>query len=208
MADGHTSSDYGWRDSEPTGSQAYLEPVVLAFLRRFAARRVLDLGCGNGALRRRLKDVGFDVMGCDADPTGISLARSRSPDIRFEVLDLHASPESLGGQPFDAVVSTEVVEHLYSPRRLPEFAWPLVKERGHLIVTTPYHGYLKNLMLALSGRWDSHHTALWEGGHIKFWSRATLTELLERNGYRVTGFAGAGRVPLLWKSMVLVAQRL
>ncbi len=45
MTDGHTSSDYGWRDSEPTGAQAYLEPVVLAFLRRFVARRVLELGC-------------------------------------------------------------------------------------------------------------------------------------------------------------------
>ena len=91
---------------------------------------------------------------------------------------------------------------------LPEFAYPLVRDGGHLIVTTPYHGYLKNLSLALLDRWDSHHAPLWEGGHIKFWSRATLTELLERGGFRVAGFSGAGRIPPLWKSMVLVARKL
>lgn len=105
------------------------------------------------------------------------------------------------------MVSTEVVEHLYRPRRLPEVARFFLKDRGALVVSTPYHGYLKNLALAVSGHWDSHHTALWEGGHIKFWSRATLTQLLQDGGFEVTGFAGAGRMPFLWKSMVLLAEK-
>ena len=104
---------------------------------------------------------------------------------------------------FDAVVSTEVIEHLFSPHLLPQFARALLRENGKLIVTTPYHGYLKNLALSVAGKWDHHHTALWHGGHIKFFSRTTLTKLLEENGFRVVAFHGVGRAPYLWKSMML-----
>jgi len=80
-------------------------------------------------------------------------------------------------------------------------------DEGYLIVTTPYHGYFKNLALAILGKWDQHLTALWHGGHIKFWSRATLTQLLVNNGFHVMDFRGVGRIPWLWKSMVIVARK-
>ncbi len=150
MADGHISADYGWRDAEPTCAHTYLEPVVLQSLQCLGVRRVLDLGCGNGALCRTLKDAGFDVAGCDADRAGVELARGRNPDIRFEVMDMAGAPGPFAGEIFDAVVSTEVVEHLYSPQRLPQAVGLLLKEGGWLVVTTPYHGYVKNLVLSLS----------------------------------------------------------
>jgi hypothetical protein len=53
---------------------------------------------------------------------------------------------------------------------------------------------------------DFHFTALWEGGHIKFWSRKTITQLLEEFGFQVIGFHGCGRVPYLWKSMLIHAK--
>ena len=59
---------------------------------------------------------------------------------------------TLAGAPFDAVVSTEVVEHLYAPHELIRFSWEALKPGGHLILTTPYDGYLKNLALAVTGK--------------------------------------------------------
>jgi hypothetical protein len=82
-----------------------------------------------------------------------------------------------------------------------------LKPDGYLVLTTPYHGYFKNLVLSILGKWDAHLSPLWEGGHIKFWSRATLTRLLAEANFEVIDFAGVGRVPYLWKSMVLVARR-
>lgn len=110
-------------------------------------------------------------------------------------------------EPFDAVVSTEVIEHLFAPHLLPMYARDCLREGGYLILSTPYHGYLKDLALSISDNWDSHHTPLWHGGHIKFWSRATLTQLLSEHGFRVLGFSGVGRLPYLWKSMVLIAKK-
>jgi 2-polyprenyl-3-methyl-5-hydroxy-6-metoxy-1,4-benzoquinol methylase len=107
---------------------------------------------------------------------------------------------------FDAVISTEGIEHLYSPHLLPQFASGILKPSGVLIITTPYHGFWKNLALSLFNKWDSHHTPLWHGGHVKFWSKATLSLLLEDSGYEVVEFSGVGRVPYLWKSMLLIAK--
>jgi 2-polyprenyl-6-hydroxyphenyl methylase/3-demethylubiquinone-9 3-methyltransferase len=78
-----------------------------------------------------------------------------------------------------------------------------LKPGGALILSTPYHGYWKNLALAVTGKLDDHFTALWDGGHIKFWSRGTLAQLLEEAGFRVERFVGVGRLPFLWKSMIV-----
>lgn len=54
---------------------------------------------------------------------------------------------------FDLVVSTEVIEHLYPPELLVRFARESLDPGGRLIVTTPHHGYWKNLALAATGKW-------------------------------------------------------
>lgn len=75
-----------------------------------------------------------------------------------------------------------------------------------MIISTPYHGYLKNLALAITGKMDMHFTALWDGGHIKFWSVKSLTQLLDEFGFKVVEFRGSGRLPYIWKSMFIKAK--
>jgi SAM-dependent methyltransferase len=200
-------ADYGWHDVASLPSHSYLAPPIVRNLRRLQAKKVLDLGCGNGAFSHYLQAQGFEVVGCDVDPRGIELAASGQSGARFKNVGVYDPPESLGESGFDAVVSTEVVEHLFRPTALPQFAAALLREGGHLLVSTPFHGYLKNLLIALTGKWDTHHGPMHEGGHIKFWSYRTLSLLLEENGFRVTGFMGAGRCWGLWKSMILTAEK-
>jgi 2-polyprenyl-6-hydroxyphenyl methylase/3-demethylubiquinone-9 3-methyltransferase len=75
------------------------------------------------------------------------------------------------------------------------------------IVSTPFHGYWKNLMLAVTGKLDDHFTVLWDGGHIKFWSPRTLRAVLSEAGFQDIRFHRVGRVPLLAKSMMAVFRR-
>lgn len=204
----HALSNYGWNSNEAPESCNYLAPKILQLLKFYKGIRVCDVGCGNGALAGELKSAGFYVVGVEYSEDGVRLAEALNPEIAFYNLGVQDNSsvvrDSEGA--FDAVVSTEVVEHLFSPQQLPIFARGLLNEGGIFLITTPYHGYLKNLMISIFGLWDRHHTAMWSGGHIKFWSRKTLTTLLEENGFKVIAFHGVGRTLFLWKSMVIVAK--
>lgn len=203
-------SNYGWKSTNAPCSCAFVAPKVIQILKYLGISTVLDVGCGNGALCGLLQREGFEVTGADYDKAGCDLATQAYSGITFINVGVYDSPEIIirnTESKFDCVVSTEVIEHLYSPQFLPIFASSVLRPAGYLVISTPYHGFLKNLLLSLFNHWDAHHSVLWEGGHIKFWSKRTLTRLLEQNGFKVLSFHGVGRVPYLWKSMILVAQK-
>lgn len=202
-------ADYGWSNAEGPESCGYITPKILEILNGYPeTERVCDLGSGNGALAAALSRAGYGTCGVEYDKEGCRISRQRHPDVPFYNLGVQDDPAEVVSKEgmFDAVVSTEVVEHLFSPHLLARFARGLLRRNGLLVVSTPYHGYWKNLALALMNKWDKHHTVLWHGGHIKFFSRRTLARLLEDNGFRVIAFHGVGRAPYLWKSMILVAR--
>jgi SAM-dependent methyltransferase len=197
--------DYGFPDAKPSHMFRHFVPPIERLLKPLGKRlRILDVGCGNGALCGILRDLGHEVVGIDLSEQGIAVARKAWPELRFELL---AADDELMGklccEPFDVVVSTEVVEHLYAPRSFIDGCWAALKPGGRLILTTPYHGYLKNLVLALAGKWDKHADPLWDGGHIKLWSRASLGALLMEKRFENVTFQGAGRLPYLWMTMVM-----
>jgi 2-polyprenyl-6-hydroxyphenyl methylase/3-demethylubiquinone-9 3-methyltransferase len=172
--------------------------------------RLLDVGCGNGFWAAHFARRGYAVVGIDPSASGIEVARQAYPGIRFE--QRVVSPrvcDELGEPPFDVIVSLDVVEHLYAPRDWALGCFHALRPGGTLVCSTPYHGYWKNLLLSLGNRWDAHWAPTWEGGHIKFWSRATLTRLLVHAGFagERVAFRGVGRVPGLWRGMVLRAER-
>lgn len=199
--------DYEYRSSAASCAHAYLMRPLRELLGP-PTGPILDLGCGNGAVARELLRSGYDVYGVDASETGIAQARQEWPD-RFYVHDLSRGglPSEVTAVRFTTVISTEVIEHLYDPRSLPRLARGVLPEGGRLIISTPYHGYLKNLALAISGKLDSHFTVLWDGGHIKFFSRRTLEQMLRAEGFFPSRFSGAGRFSWLWKSMLIEAQK-
>ena len=64
-----------------------------------------------------------------------------------------------------------------------------------MVVTTPYHGYAKNLALAVTGRFDGHWVPLSDYGHIKFFSKRTLGMLARECGVEPTRWYRLGRNP-------------
>jgi 2-polyprenyl-3-methyl-5-hydroxy-6-metoxy-1,4-benzoquinol methylase len=153
-----------------------------------------------------LSELGFSVSGVDPSESGISQATMAYPHLDLRLASTHDDLKGMFGT-FPLVVSVEVVEHVYAPRRFARTAFELLEPGGLALITTPYHGYWKNLAIALTNGSDRHFTALWDGGHIKFWSVATLTPLLEEAGFSLEYFQRVGRIPPLAKSMIAVAKR-
>jgi 2-polyprenyl-3-methyl-5-hydroxy-6-metoxy-1,4-benzoquinol methylase len=211
----HTKND-AWSTAAPQISHAYLDARVLQALAEnleppagnATGLRVFDAGCGNGALLARLREKGYSVAGCELSGSGVDIARrALGQDVRIECMSIYDDLAESFGDEWDAVVSTEVIEHLFDPRLFARRVRELLRPGGLLVLSTPYHGYFKNMALAVTGTWDDHLTALWDGGHIKFWSYATIKQLLREFGFEDFRFYGAGRVPWLWKSMVIACHR-
>lgn len=135
------------------------------------------------------------------------MAQSTASKVRWVHASVYDDLAWTISERFDVAVSTEVVEHLYRPKELFVRASELLHPGGRLILTTPYHGYLKNLAIALSNKWDAHHDVTWEGGHIKFFSNQALKRMAESVGFERVEFSGLGRLPYLWKSTLMVARR-
>lgn len=203
--------DFYWDSPGPPngGSGEALTDSLLASIKKLGrVRNICDLGCGNGYLAGRLAELGYSVTGVDASTSGIEVARRQHPNVEFMRARISMALVShLRSHDFDLVVSSDVIEHLYSPSDLLAAASGLLGPRGHLLICTPYHGYLKNLALSISGRMDAHFTALWDGGHIKFFSVKTLSELIARQGFTDLSFSYYGRAPYLCKNMVCHARK-
>lgn len=181
-------------------------PVVLEELARLPGRRLFDLGCGDGRGSVQFANRGYEVTGVDMLESGIAFARRNFPEVRFELGSCTDNLAEKYGR-FPIVVSIEVIEHLYDPRAFMRTAMDLLEPSGSLVISTPFHGYWKNLALSLRNKWDQHHDPLFDHGHIKFWSIPTLTKLLQEFKLEKIHFTRAGRLPAIAKSMIAVARK-
>ena len=199
---------YRYSGTRPTWDHSIVLPLVCNALTSVPSDgTILDLGCGNGSMLEEIRTRGsWRLHGYETSRSGAEIARSRGFDV--SVGDPAANLlDSLAPNSYDLIISIEVIEHVFNPLGLLCQANALLRANGQLLVTTPYHGYLKNLIIAAAGKCDSHYNPLWDCGHIKFWSRTTLSTALAEAGFHRIRFHGTGRVPLLWKSMILTAQK-
>ena len=187
---------------------AAVHPAVLSYLSSVPpGAEVLDLGCGNGALLDSFRDHKWNMTGVDSSPSGIAQARRHYHGIEFIQADITSDLTYLGVSKYDAVISTEVIEHLLLPRLLTANSYKLLKPGGVFVLSTPYHGYCKDLALSLLHRWDREHNPLWDYGHTKFFSPDTVSYLLYEAGFDRVEWRGAGKFPPFWASMVVCATK-
>lgn len=202
-----TRSEYLWLENGPAAIHAHMARPVVMTLDRLGAHRVLDLGCGNGWLTAALARCGFETSGLDLSHSGIQIARASHPEVAFHQGDALQPPPAAWQGRFDAVVAVETVDHVAHPDRLLAHAMQMLRPGGLVLLSVPYHGYLKNLVIALLGRNDLRLQALAPHGRLKFFSRQTLAALAEQAGFELLELQRIGRVPPLARSMLLVARR-
>jgi len=199
-----STGSYGQGGTLP--HHAHLLPKILEILPAKSGLRILDVGCGNGYLASELVKRGHTVVGIDFDEKALAIAKKHHPEIRVS----HQKAEDRLRQfmeDADVVIAIEVIEHIYSPQTFLANVLETLKPGGSVILTTPYHGYWKNLAVAALGKWDGIFTVHWEGGHIKFFSTASMKRMLEVAGFKSPRFRNAGRFPPFFKSIVVRAEK-
>lgn len=129
--------------------------VISRMFSNVGAARILDIGCGNGELseiliRRGMNvvstDLGFDSIRRASRIINDRLARRKSssglnPSVRFVQGDIYRLP--YGDSSFDAVVASEIIEHLDNPMDAFSEAARVLRPGGYLIISTPYKEILR-----------------------------------------------------------------
>jgi 2-polyprenyl-3-methyl-5-hydroxy-6-metoxy-1,4-benzoquinol methylase len=198
--------EYAYHAATQGWAHGYLLDPLLKQIDRIRPARVFEIGAGNGFVASRIAAMGIEVVAIEPSHSGVEIARQNFPAVHMRVGSAYDDLASEYGK-FPVVISLEVVEHLLEPRQFAKTVFDLLEPGGCALISTPYHGYLKNVALAVSGKMDAHFTALWDGGHIKFWSIRTLSALLSEAGLVVEKVVRVGRVPALAKSMLVTARR-
>ena len=183
-------------------------PARTALLRQHlsdlpAGSRVLDLGCGRGEFCALFKSMGFAAEGIDISAQVIDYARAKYPEIPFHSGEADTLVQSHANA-FDCIFSSEVIEHLFDVGGYLTCINRLLKPGGRYILTTPYHGFLKNVMVDLLN-YQKHYDPL--GQHIRFFDRKGLESALRQFGFEPLVWTGYGRPWPFWKSFFVVSRQ-
>jgi SAM-dependent methyltransferase len=173
---------------------------MLAVVLKCRPSSLLEIGAGQGTMGAAFVQRGIDYVGIEPIESELREARRRYPAVRIIQASCYDDPEELRVRKFDLVYSNDIIEHLYEPRKLVAFSRFYLRPGGLIVCGTPHYGsYLRNLVLSLTNRWDHHHNPLWDGGHIKFFSKASLYRIWAEAGFTdfEWGSIRSGRFPLI-----------
>lgn len=166
----------------------------------FAGLRILDIGCGGGLLCEPMARLGATVVGADAAPRNIPVARLHAEQSGLTIDYRHTTAEALAeaGERFDVVLNMEVVEHVADPLGYLTACQKLLKPGGlHLCSTINRNP--KSFAMAIVGaewvmRWLPKGTHDWS----KFITPDELFDLLRRAGLDPVDRTGYVFNPVSW----------
>jgi SAM-dependent methyltransferase len=121
-----------------------LGETVLNWLAPQAGERILDLGCGDGALTLRLMEAGATVVGVDTAESFLQASRAAGIDARHH--DAHALPFK---QEFDAVFSNAALHWMTRPRLVVEGIAQALKPGGRFVAEFGGHGNVAAVVTAM-----------------------------------------------------------
>jgi len=183
-----------------------LTPPDQALRRRFALAnlaagdRVLDLGCGSGDLAAELARAGVQVTAADVAQAALDRAAGRHPELSLRLVAID-EPLPFEDGSFDAVWSSEVIEHVADTARWLSEVRRVLAPAGRLLLTTPSHGRLR----LLAGGIERYSEPL--GDHLHLYSARSLRELLTEFGFGEIEVRSAAGPPLARRLLLARAVR-
>jgi 2-polyprenyl-3-methyl-5-hydroxy-6-metoxy-1,4-benzoquinol methylase len=161
--------------------------------------KILDFGCGEGALSQRLVDLGYEVVGVD-----INLKDFKANNVKFIQIDLNNAVQVNNFlnnyyEQFDCVLGVETIEHLYDPWSYIDNLAKALKKGGLLIVTTPnITSWLSRIIFLFTGRFHQFGDDDVKYGHIAPLTAWELELILRSKNFTNITIKPAGTLPPIY----------
>jgi len=133
----------------------------------------LDIGCATGSLINGLRSKGWRVTGVEISPCAVFAQEKRDLDVKNIPLEECGFKNSS----FDIILASHLIEHLNDPKSFLQEVCRVLKDEGHVFITTPnISGFQAKLF---KGHWRS---AIFD--HLYLFSIKTLIKLLKDTGFK------------------------
>jgi 2-polyprenyl-3-methyl-5-hydroxy-6-metoxy-1,4-benzoquinol methylase len=147
------------------------------------AKSIIELGCGEAALGAAIKQrQRCRVVGVEIDPHAASIARKRIDEVYNG--DVSHIVEILK-EKFDCIVGSEIVEHVDDPWTLLAELHEIATPGGYLILSVPNIAHASIIGDLLKGRFDYTYIGLTCVGHVRFFTRRSIEEMLTLAGWKI-----------------------
>lgn len=164
---------------------AYHEDVNVGLLRLWGGRtglRVLDVGCGFATTSEEIQRRGNEVTGIESSSEAVAVARTRIA--RVVEADLNDT-DALGDAAFDVIIFADVLEHLPWPLGVLRHYLRFLAPGGSVIISVPNVGLWSVRASLAAGRFHYQDTGVLDRTHLRFFTRKSARELIERAGLSV-----------------------
>ena len=154
--------------------------------------KVLDMGCGEGALGMLLREKFKDVysVGCDISENTVELARPFYDRTIQVDLDSDNLDERIGGENFDYIVCVEILEHLMHPEKALQKLKGFLSKDGRMIVSFPNIAWWKYRLKLLMGHFPEESRLYHHAEHLHDFTMHTFTNLLNDVGLKPVEIGG------------------
>ena len=147
--------------------------------------KLLDVGCGDGALFHLIKDKVNEYYGTDISKTALSLLKDKK--VKTKTVNINTEKLPFNDNMFDYTVCLDVIEHVFDPLNLVNELFRVTKPKGHVIISTPNIRYYKHILKLISGRFpntsgDKEH---YDGGHLHYFTYKDLMGLCYQKSSKI-----------------------
>jgi 2-polyprenyl-3-methyl-5-hydroxy-6-metoxy-1,4-benzoquinol methylase len=153
--------------------------------------RVLDVGCGCGATGQYLKNhlQVKKVVGIEMNPEMAQQAQRILDQVI--VGDVQQIELPFDQHYFDCIICADVLEHLYDPWSVLIKLKNHLKDAGCLLLSVPNVQHWSMIARLLAGKWDYRDEGILDSTHIRFFTRRSIQELIQRSGFQIEKMSGA-----------------
>ena len=167
----------------PHNTPMYFQEMIRyeAVLKRLprSATQVVDLGCGDGYLSYLMAKAGHVVTSVDLSANRLKKFESVAREYHIQQVQADIKNTGLPASFFDAVVCSEVLEHIEGYEDVLREAHRILKPGGTFIVTVPYNEQLKIIIC------PHCHKPFYRDGHVNSFNKKNLAESLKKAGFDV-----------------------